>query len=269
MRRVARALSIIALATTIGCSGALTPATPPLEQAQPIKIASARDTAPLLDYLVTPFRFEYPAIEITKPSSNHVTLLSQLQDGTIPYMVSNHLPAQNTLWAAPLARDGIAILLHPENPITNLSITDLRRIYQGHVTSWDELGGPALPITVFSREAGNSTRLEFERLVMGQQRITPNVQVLASAESLLTQLRTDESAIGYISYSLLRNTTQPITIDNIQPTSEMIRGNIYPLRTTIYIIGQQEPLDNTRQFVGWVQSAEGQAIVGSQFIPLP
>lgn len=272
MRHVARALVIMTLSVAIGCSSRLNPATtPPTDATEVIEIATTRETQRLFEIVALSFNTDFPAITLLPRTDNHVALVSQLQQqqGELNYFISNHLPNDRSLWAAPIARDGVAVIVHPDNTVRNLSLESLQGIYQGHITNWRDLGGSDVPISVFTREAGNSTRLDFEQVVMGQQRVSPNVRVFSSTDSQIQQVETDVSAISFVALSSLDNRNLAIAIDGVRPTTQTIQQSVYPLRTTLYIIGQQEPRNGYRQFVGWLQSTQGQAVISTVYVLLP
>jgi phosphate transport system substrate-binding protein len=172
------------------------------------------------------------------------------------------------LWAAPIGQDGIAIIVHPDVDVTGLSVDELRAVYQGRITRWEELGGSEGSIVVFTREQGSGTRAGFERLVMGRRTTTPNARIAASSQQVITTVARTHGAIGYISMGYLDSTTDVLRIDDVLPTSVTVFDNVYPLRTTLYVVGLQEPEDQYRQFIGWIQSPEGQVVVAQRYAPL-
>jgi phosphate transport system substrate-binding protein len=271
MKEAKRALVMLALAVTVGCSSNLTPATPPPNEVVALRIYSTEDALPLLQSLSLSFAAQYTNIPIESYFHNQNILLEKLATGETDYVISHHFPteSESSYWAAPLAQDAVALIVNSANPLANLTIEDLRRIYRGYLTNWQELGGDDLPITIYSRDEGAGIRLEFERLVMGQERTSPNALVLPSTQAVLEQVELDLGAIAYLPLSLLNEGVQLISIEGSSPSLESIQSNRYPFRMSLYIIGLTEPSDSYLAFIAWAQSSEGQTSISGQFAPLP
>src|SRR5262249_38879458 len=127
---------------------------------------------------------------------DYQAMINRLMSERNFYFVSNHLPSASPLWGAPIGQDGIAIIVHPDNPATGLSIQQLREIYQGRITNWKEVGGADIEISVVSREDGSGTRAEFEQAVMGDRRTTPNAQVTSSSAAMVQSVAAQPGSIG-------------------------------------------------------------------------
>jgi phosphate transport system substrate-binding protein len=187
------------------------------------------------------------------------------------YLLTDHLPEDRPEYptmAWPIGQDGIAVIIHPDSPVDQLSTEQLRSIYLGHVSNWRDVGGDDLDITVFSREDGSGTRAEFERLVMGARQTTQSAQVAPSSAAMVEGVAKTTGAIGYLSMSYVDDRVRPLTIDDAAPTLDNVYANIYPLRSTIYVIGQEEPEGDYRSFIYWMQSQEGQAVVAQHYAPV-
>lgn len=233
-----------------------------------LRVYSTDANASLLAQLTRTYSAIHPAVSFETTTGNHSWLLQQMTGGELSYFLSSYLPLQGALWAAPIAQDGLALVVNPDVRLSNLTLEDVRRIYRGHVLNWQELGGSDLAVALFSREDGSDTRLEFERLVMGRERTSPNAQVLPSVDAMIERVATVPGAIGYVPVSQLNSRVQAITLEGAVPSVEAVAANQYPLRSTIYLIGRLEPDGEMRAFVGWVQGLAGQQSLGS-FAPLP
>ena len=269
MRRKKRVLAILAFSAIVGCSPQFTPATPSLPEPVTLQLYSTATTAPLVTRLASAYSSTQADLSIETRVVNHEAMVTRLLSGEKAYFVSNHLPGNSQLWAAPIAQDGLVIIVHPENGVSDLSSDQIRQIFQGFIRNWSELGGEDLPITLFSRDAESGTRLQFERLIMGQRRTSANAQLITSAEAALISVAETRGGIAYTMLSQHGNRVSALSIDGVLPTQNAIRQSRYPLRSTLFIIGPAEPEADLRAFVGWIQSFEGQAIVAERFVPLP
>lgn len=272
MKRAKRTLAIVALAVvSVGCTSQLMPATPPATEAVMLHISSTHASRPLLQTLIANYHDSFPEQVFETSTGNYSTMLQSLADGNTNYFISQHLPSNNDIvfWAAPLAQDGLVLIVHPSNPIRELTIEQILGIYRGYITNWAELDGIDLNITLYSRETGSGTSLEFERLLMGQQRISPNAQILPSTQAVLEQVANDPRAIGYIPLSQSNDSIRILSINGITATLTTIEDNTYPLRYTLFIIGLAEPKNDYHDFIAWSQGLEGQITLSGQFAPLP
>ncbi len=269
MSRTRRTLTILALTTTfMGCSTQTTPATTPTLLAEPLRIDTTTATMPLIIDLTTAYNAVQPRAVFDTQDANYQTILRNMLIGETPYFMSNHIAADSQLWAAPIAQDGIAIIVHPDVGLDNLSMEELRDIYQGRVGSWRRVGAETGNITIYSRENGSGTRAEFERMVMGRRRITTLARVAISSENMIVRVASTPGSLGYVSTSHVDDQVKVVSVDGILPTTQSIASNRYPLRSMIFIVGQEEPEAFYRDFIGWIQSPSGQEIVAERFTPL-
>jgi len=268
MRYAKRAFAVVAVAALVGCSNPTGPTTAPTSEMTLLQIHSTRTAAPLLNELTRAYQAEQPLVRVEMATANHSVLMNRLLTGDIPYFLSSHLPAQSDLWAAPIAQDGIVLIVNAANPARDLSTEQIRRLYQGIGSNWLAANGADLPVSLYSREQGSGLRSEFERLVMGQRPVAPTAQIVPSAAAAIQRIQQDAGALAYIPYSQRSNDVRLLAVNGVQPTTETIRSQRYPLRSTLFIIGRREPTDAYRVFFGWIQSPEGQATVSQTFVPL-
>jgi phosphate transport system substrate-binding protein len=266
MGRSRRALAIVAI-TLVSCSTQVVPASTPTSNTTALHVYATTATFPLLTDLTTQYVKTNPKIAFETQTGNYEAVLKSLIAGETPYFMSNHISSDN-LWAAPLGQDGIAIIVHPSNTLTGLTTEQLRRVYQGHVANWSELGGDNLDLVIISREDGSGTRAEFERLVMGERRTTQSAQIAPSSAAMVASVARQPGSIGYVSMSYLDDTVRVLSIDGITPTQEHVYNNVYPLRSTLYVVGLTEPKDHYYDFIAWAQSPEGQEMVARQYAPM-
>lgn len=264
-----RTLAIVALTTTLlGCSSRPVPATAPPLPTESLQLYATTATVPLVNDLTTAYRETQFELSFETQTANYETSLENLYDDERQYILTNHLPPDSPLWAAPIGQDGIAIVTHPAINLRDITIEQLRSIYQGRTVKWNELSNNDGEIIVFSREAGSGTRAEFERMVMGQRQTTMNALVAASSQHMLESIASTEGSIGYVSSALLTNQVNTLAINGVQPSQDNIYNDRYPLRSLLYIVGAKEPTDHYRQFIGWVQSSAGQSVVARRYVPL-
>ena len=245
------------------------PASTPTTQQVNFTLYSTHATQPLTRTLTDHYTQSNPEFSINLIDSSYNNLMTQITDGSAEYFMSSYVPSDDDIWAAPIARDGLVLITHPDNSISNLQIDDIRSIFSGHVTQWQSLTGIDEAIIPLTFHTNDDVYHEFDRLVMGRQRITSNAQVIPNIEAMIQHVSTTPNAIGYVPLSHASEIVKTLSIDSIYPTVSNMIDNIYPLRITLFVIGRIEPPSEYRSFFSWIQSYEGQTIVAGNYIPLP
>ncbi len=252
----------------VSCSSQIVPAATPTTNTTLLRLYTTTSTLPLANELTTSFSQRFPMLAFDVVSGNYDSVVEQVAQDEGSYAISSHLPTESPLLGYPIGQDGIAVIVHPGNDISELTTEHLRDIYQGRIVNWREIGGRDETITVISREDGSGTRAEFERRVMGDRQTTRLARVAPSSAAMVTSVSREPGGIGYVSMSYLNPGVRPLPIDGVSPTLEHVADNSYPLRSTIFIVGTREPEGDYRAFIGWVQSPEGQAVVARGYAPL-
>lgn len=275
MKRAKRTIVILSLALASCRASIAEPTLTP--QTISVRILVTTSTAPLLRDLIAAYTPTGTVMVLDSVEAEWQTVYQQVQTGQAPFALVSFLPAESTLWAAPIGQDGLAIIVHPDNPVPALRVDDLRRIFQGRAVSWAAWGGPDAPIAVISRENGADSRLAFDALVMGGQATTPTARLALSSARVVELVASDPQAIGYVSMAFVDQRVRVVPVKAAQeeeavlPTPQTVSQGRYPLRTPLLIVGAQPPDADSfyyRWFV-WMQSAEGQAVIGRRYGMLP
>jgi phosphate transport system substrate-binding protein len=276
MRRTRQTLVAVAF-TLVSCTTQIVPAATPVEQVNALRLYSTSTAAPLLYSLTTAYRQRHPEIVFDLTVSSYQALAERVLMEEGSYFLSHHLPEeidtpQSRYWAAPVGQDALAIIVHPDNPLQNLTLEQLRAMYEGRVGSWESLGGDTRRLTVVTRDVASGVRAEFQSLVMGSREVGSAAQVVPTDLAMVETIASTPGGIGYVSLSALDARVRPLAINTILPDADSVYEQVYPLRMTVYVVGLAEPLDNDnpamRAFIGWVQSPEGQRLVAEAYVPL-
>lgn len=268
-----RTLAAVAF-TLVSCSSQILPAATPTNHVTALRLYATTPTIPLIHNLTTTYSRLNPSITFEITTGDYEAMVQEVMRDDSAYLVTNHLDAQSSLWAAPIGQDGIAVIVRPDSDIKALSSAQLRDIYQGWTSNWGDLGGKQGDIIVISREDGSGTRAEFESLIMGDRRTTSNAQIAPSSLAMVQSVARQPNSIGYVSMSYLNDTVRALTIDGAAPSLENVYNNIYPLRSILYVAGEHEPTADDgleahyRAFIGWMQSPEGQDLIARGYAPL-
>ncbi len=156
-----------------------------------------------------------------------------------------------------VARDGIALVLNPANNVANLTMQQIREIFNGKIKNWKEVGGANAPITVVSREAGSGTRSSFEQIVK-EISLTKDALIQDSNGTIRETVANDPNAIGYLSHGLVNEKIKAIKVDDQECTTELITAGSYKLVRPIYLLVKGTPQGEVKNFIDYILSTEGQ-----------
>ncbi len=168
-----------------------------------------------------------------------------------------------------VAMDGIAIIVHPSNPIQGLSTEEIKDIYTGKITNWKELGGKDLKIVVVSRDSSSGTFETFGTIVLKGEKVIPESLVQASNQTVATVISTTKGAIGYVGLGYISNTVKALRVNGVIPEQETVVSGKYPISRPLYMYTDGAPQGVAKDFLEFICSEEGQKIVEEQgFVPL-
>jgi len=156
------------------------------------------------------------------------------------------------------------VIVHPANPLTTITLAEIRQIFSGAVTNWSALGLPAHAIHLITREEGSGTREAFEHLVMNKQEITPAALVQDSNGSVRELVADDPNAIGYISMGLVDPRVKALEVDGVAPTRENVKNHKYKLVRRFLLVARELKPGPCQNFVNFVLSAKGQSMLETE-----
>jgi phosphate transport system substrate-binding protein len=171
---------------------------------------------------------------------------------------------EDSLRETVLALDGIAVIVHQDNPVTDLSGEQLARIFTGQVTSWAQVGGADLSIACVGRESGSGTREGFESAT-GTGGSCVLTQELTSSGAVLEAVRGNPQAVGYVSLPAAQGQqgVKVLTVDGVSPTEETVREGSYPLcRPFVLVTPQEDQMGEAAlAFFRWATSADAAPLI--------
>lgn len=156
-----------------------------------------------------------------------------------------------------VALDGIAVIVHPSNPISDLTSAQLADIFAGRVINWAQLGGRDTPIALYGREAGSGTRDAFEHSlgIDGQPSYTNEY---SSTGDIVGSISSNPNGIGYISLSGVRSSVKMLSVNGILCTGEDLRSGAYPIRRAFFMVtSANRPLsEEAQRFLSYALSSD-------------
>jgi phosphate transport system substrate-binding protein len=171
-----------------------------------------------------------------------------------------------------VAMDGLAVVVHPSNPLGALTLDQVREIYLGKVANWKQLGGPDMAIVVVSRDTNSGTYETFETLVMNKEKMAAGIEYLGSNGAIRQKVQSTPGAIGYVGLGFVDRTLKALVVNGVAPSPETVLSGAYPLARPLYMYtrGRPQPDTHLYAFVMLSQTPEGRKIIeGLGFVPLP
>jgi phosphate transport system substrate-binding protein len=254
-------LCLMSLLLFAGCRGSLEPSEP-----VHLKVAGSTSMQPLLEDLAQAYTERHQHVTITVEGRGSHVGIELVSQGQVDIgMVSCAEPEVESLWFMPIALDGIAIVVHPQNPVEGLTLLQLKDVFFGRIWDWRDLEGQEGEIVTVNREDGSGTRAVFDDLVMKGKRVTPTAVVMPSSQAVVDYVAQHPEAIGYVSMGYLSGGVKVLKIEEVTPTPKSVRQGDYHLFRPLFLITRQEPMGEVKGFIDFVLSPTGQSIVGRKY----
>ena len=170
-------------------------------------------------------------------------------------------PDEKDLTEVVIARDGLAIVVHPSNPLRGLSLDQVKQVFAGDILNWRFLGGPDRAITVVTREEGSGTRGAFQELVMKTTRIYRGAIVQDSNGTVREIVAHDPHSMGYISLGLVNAQVRALALEGVEASEANIENGTYKLVRPFLFLTKGEVPQVARDFIAFILSDEGQKLV--------
>jgi phosphate transport system substrate-binding protein len=169
----------------------------------------------------------------------------------------------------PVARDGLAVIVNPKNPITKLSVDQLKSIYEGSVKNWSQLGGASKAIVAVGRDSSSGTYGFFQDEVLKGGPYRSDMQTSPSTNAIAQTVSEDAGAIGYVGVAYAKAFSDKVKVLHIskgkgaaiEPTEDNVKKGTYPLWRYLYMYTRGKPGGAAKEFIDWVKSAPGQEVV--------
>ncbi len=181
-----------------------------------------------------------------------------------------------------IARDAIAVIVNPANPVGHLTLSQLSAIYRGEITNWMEVGGEDRPIVRLSRETNSGTHVYFLEAVvrLGDSKdktiFAPDTLLLPSSEGIIAEVRDNPNAIGYDGLGYVTHEVKLVAISSLEnpdvfvlPSAKTVTDNSYVISRNLYMYTQNTPTGAIKDYLDWILSPEAQQIVSELgFVPV-
>ena len=224
--------------------------------------------------LIEAFREVQPGITVNYTGSGSGAGITGAQDGTCDIgLASRDLKETETgVRQITVAKDGIAVIVNPANPLSDLTIDQIAQLFNGEITNWSEIGGSDAPVVAIGREAGSGTRDGFESIT-GTEDLCVYQNELTSTGEVIANVASNPDAIGYASLSAVEGdaTIKAVTVGGVAASEETVLDGSYVIQRNFnFILSDTAELSSAAQaFVDWATSADASGLIaGAGAVPV-
>jgi len=237
------------------------------------------------------YQQEHPDVSIAVSGGGSGTGLAALINGTVDIANASRKIKDEEVKAAEkngitpkeyvIARDAIAVIVNPNNPISQLTMPQISAIFRGEINNWKELGGENRPIVRLSRETNSGTHVYFLEQVIrlgdpkNKEIFSPDTLLLPSSEGIIAEVSSNPNAIGYDGLGYVTPTVKVLGVARdaagpyVQPSVDTVNSNAYPISRDLYMYTGQTVSDAVSKYLEWIYTPEAQQIVSQLgFVPV-
>ena len=233
-----------------------------------IIVSGSTSVQPYAEILAEEYGLHHPDKEVDVIGGGSSAGIQAAEAGTADIGMSSRTlkESEEWLWSVEIAKDGLALIIHPDNPVANLTLEQVRAIYALEITKWSELGAnlPDAKIHVITREEGSGTRSAFEDLVMDNKRITPKAIVQDSNGAIKQAVGNDKNSIGFISLGVVDANVKALQLDGVAATWDNVVNGSYALFRPFLFVTDGEPTGLAKDFIDYILSPQGQQLLISE-----
>jgi phosphate transport system substrate-binding protein len=170
----------------------------------------------------------------------------------------------------PIARDAIAVVVNPSNPLDGLTRDQVAAIFEGRITNWKQVGGPDLEIGLVNRDEASGTREAFSKIVLKGADFDPTAAVLSGTGQVRFVVAQSDGAVGYISLGFADKSVKTLAVDGIVPTGATVSDGTYPVSRVLHFFTKGQPTGLTKSYIDYVLAPEIQETVvrDAGFLPI-
>lgn len=169
----------------------------------------------------------------------------------------------------PFAVDGVATVLHANNPVTSLSSEKVRAIFAGTITNWKEVGGNDAQINIYSRDESSGTRAVYWKKLLKKGPLATAANIVASNGAMKSAISRDVNGIGYVSIGHLDDSVKAPLLDGVVVNQETAKDGQYPIVRKLYMNTKGQPSGIVKSFIEFIMSPDCDEIIKSSgYIPM-
>lgn len=226
-------------------------------------VAGSTSIQPFADHWAEIYMKDYPGRVVNVQGGGSSAGIQAARQGAADIGMSSRelKAAEKDLLEVVVAWDGLAIIVHPDNAINELTLDLVRNVFSGNIRNWKNLGGRDKTITVVTREEGSGTRGAFQEMVMKKERIFKSAIVQDSNGTVREIVANDPDSIGYISLGLVNDKVRAVALEGVEPSYDNIIERKYQLIRPFLFVTNAPPQPAALDFINFVLSRKAQDMV--------
>ena len=235
-----------------------------------LAIAGSTTVQSIASAAATAFMELHPGVTVTVQGGGSGTGVTQVGQGTVDIgnasreIKDSEYTEYPDLVPTAIAADGVVVVVHSSNPVSDLTLDQVAQIFTGQITNWKDVGGPDKEIVVIVREDGSGTRATFEELVHNKIDPTSDALQKPSNGAVKTTVSQTPDAIGYIGLGYVDDTVNMVKVDGVVASESTILDGSYSVSRNLYMITNGDPSGLAKAFIDFILSAEGQEFVAEE-----
>lgn len=239
--------------------------------AEELVINGSTTVLPIAQKAAEVYMKEHPDVSISISGTGSGDGIKALVDGTTDIANSSRFikdseitkAIENGVFPVPhqIALDCIVPIVHSKNPIKELSLEQLKRIYTGKITNWKAVGGENKEIVVISRDTSSGTYEVWHKKVLKKERVTPKASLLASNGAIVMAVAKNTYAIGYIGLGYVNKDVKALEVEGITPNADSARSGKYPIARELFMFTDGWPKGIIMDFINFIVTPRGQKLV--------
>ncbi|MHA1762917.1 MAG: phosphate ABC transporter substrate-binding protein [Promethearchaeota archaeon] len=242
-----------------------------------IKISGSTTCLPIIQACTTAYEEIQTEVGVTVTGGGSSVGVKDIGEGNSDIGMTSRPVKTSELEAYPdiqqhaFARDGVAIIVNPANPVNGLTLSQIKQIYEGKITNWKDLGGNDAPIVLMGRDSASGTRETFETKIIANgekledsaayEQNQVNIEEYNSNGGLHDAIAANPNAIGYIGIGYIDSEVKALTVNGIRCTEATVKSKKYPIARKLYLLTLGAPDEYEADFINFVLGEQGQAIV--------
>ena len=219
----------------------------------------------VIGYLSESYMTSNPKVKVTYNPTGSGAGISAVSEGRCDIGLSSRDLKDDekaTLTQTVVAIDGIAVIVNPENPVSDLSVETIGKLYTGEITNWSEVGGSDQPVVLIGREAASGTRDGFESIT-GTKDKCQYSQELTSTGDVIQTVAGNPNAIGYASLAAVKDSIKVLSVEGVTPSKETIQDGSYKIQRDFVLVTKtgEKLSDAAQKFFDFATSAEADSLI--------
>ncbi len=239
-----------------------------------LDIAGGTAHIPVMEAAAKRIMTAFPRIRITVGGGGSGIGIQRVGEGLIDIgnagrPVKEKEQAKFELTSYAFAIDGVAVVVHPSNPVRQLTAQQARAAFAGEITNWKDLGGANAEIHLYGRDEASGTRAVFWKKLLAQGAVAKSANIVKSNGAMKTAVSKDAHGLGYMSIGRIDDSLVAVDIDGVSATQENATSGAYGVTRKLFMNTRGKPSALAQAFIDYIGSQEGRAIIAAEgYIPL-